>query len=170
MSASFVAAHHLPRLNLPRRHLLLTAALLGSGCASRRPSDGRFWSGRISMQVQSEPPQSFSASFELSGSAEQGQLLLQSPLGTAVASARWNASEAVLHSGQEARLFRSMDELLLQTTGAALPLPALFDWLAGQQTAVAGWLTDLSKMAEGRLIAQRQSPAPALQLRIILDR
>jgi outer membrane lipoprotein LolB len=156
---------------LPRRTLLLAAAMLASGCASRRPSDGSsFWSGRMSLQVRSDPPQSFSASFELSGSADQGQLLLNSPLGTAVASARWNAAEAVLKSGQDARLFRSMDELLAQATGAALPLPALFDWLTGINTPVPGWLTDLSGLAEGRLVARRQTPVPAVELRIALDR
>lgn len=124
----------------------------------------------MSLQVRSDPPQSFSASFELSGSADQGQLLLNSPLGTAVASARWNAAEAVLQSGRDARLFRSMDELLAQATGAALPLPALFDWLSGINTPVAGWLADLSGMAEGRLVARRQAPQPAVELRIALDR
>lgn len=155
---------------LPRRALVLAAAALASGCASRRPADGRFWSGRMSLQVRSDPPQSFSASFELSGSADQGQLLLNSPLGTAVASARWNAAEAVLTSGQDARLFRSMEELLAQATGAAVPLPALFDWLSGINTPVAGWLADLSGMAEGRLVARRQIPQPAVELRIALDR
>ena len=155
---------------LPRRALLLAAAALASGCASRRPADGHFWSGRMSLQVRSDPPQSFSASFELSGSADQGQLLLNSPLGTAVASARWNPAEAVLKSGQDARLFRSMDELLAQATGTALPLPALFDWLAGINTPVEGWLADLSGMAEGRLLARRQAPAPVIELRIALDR
>lgn len=124
----------------------------------------------MSLQVRSDPPQSFSASFELSGSADQGQLLLNSPLGTAVASARWNAAEAVLQSGRDARLFRSMDELLAQATGAALPLPALFDWLSGINTPVTGWLADLSGMAEGRLVARRQAPQPAVELRIALDR
>ncbi|MEI7784904.1 MAG: lipoprotein insertase outer membrane protein LolB [Betaproteobacteria bacterium] len=149
----------------------MSGALLAAGCASQRPaSSARFWSGRLSLLVRSEPPQSFSASFELSGSADQGQLLLNSPLGTAVASARWNAAEAVLHSGQGARLYRSMDELLAQATGAALPLPALFDWLAGLDTPVSGWSTDLSAMAEGRLVARRQAPAPMVELRIALDR
>ena len=98
----------------------------------------------MSLQVRSDPPQSFSA--------------------------RWNAAEAVLKSGQDARLFRSMEELLAQATGAALPLPALFDWLIGINTPVPGWLTDLSGLAEGRLVARRQTPVPAVDLRIALDR
>lgn len=156
---------------LQRRSLLLAVALLAGGCASRRPGGAaNLWSGRLNLQVRSDPPQSFSASFELSGSADQGQLLLNSPLGNALASARWNTAEAVLQSGQEARLYRSMDELLAQTTGAALPLPALFDWLAGIQTPVPGWLADLSGIAQGRLVARRQTPAPLVELRIALDR
>ena len=57
-----------------------------------------------------------------------------------------------------------------QATGAALPLPALFDWLTGINTPVPGWLTDLSGLAEGRLVARRQTPVPAVELRIALDR
>jgi outer membrane lipoprotein LolB len=108
------------------------------------------------LQVRSDPPQSFSAGFELSGHPDRGQLLLNSPLGTAVASARWT--------------YPSMEELLIQTTGAALPLAALFDWLGGVPTPVAGWLTDLSGLSEGRLLARRESPGPAVELRILLDR
>ena len=156
---------------LSRRALMLAGALLAAGCASRRPPSGPdHWSGRLSLQVRSDPPQSFSAGFELSGHPDRGQLLLNSPLGTAVASARWTTAEAVLTSGKDARLYPSMEELLVQTTGAALPLAALFDWLGGVPTPVAGWLTDLSGLREGRLLARRESPGPAVELRIVLDR
>jgi outer membrane lipoprotein LolB len=122
------------------------------------------------MQVGSNPPQAFSAGFELSGNSSQGQLLLNSPLGTAVASAQWTAEQAVLRSGSDARHYRSMEELLTHATGAALPLAALFDWLTGVPTPVAGWDTDLSGLNQGRLLASRQNPEPTVQLRILLDR
>jgi outer membrane lipoprotein LolB len=154
-----------------RRALVLLAAMAIAGCASRTARQGPdYWSGRLSMQVGSNPPQAFSAGFELSGNSSQGQLLLNSPLGTAVASAQWTAEQAVLRSGSDARRYRSMEELLIQATGAALPLAALFDWLVGVPTPVAGWDTDLSGLNQGRLLASRQNPEPTVQLRILLDR
>ena len=155
----------------PRRAFVLLAAMVLAGCATRKARQGpEQWSGRLSMQVGSNPPQAFSAGFELSGNSSQGQLLLNSPLGTAVASAQWTADQAVLRSGSDARRYRSMEELLSHATGAALPLGALFDWLVGVPTAVAGWQTDLSGLGQGRLVASRQSPEPTVQLRILLDR
>lgn len=149
----------------------MAAVLAVTGCASRRPATSpQTWSGRLSMQVRSDPPQAFSAAFELSGSPQQGLLQLISPLGTSLASARWSPDEAVLRSGSDARLYRSMEELLVQATGAALPLAALFDWLSGVPTPVEGWLTDLSSLSQGRLQASRRQPGPAVDLRIVLDR
>ena len=58
------------------------AALFLAGCAQTpraTAQDGlknEFWTGRISLQVQSEPVQSFSASFELRGGPERGELSL----------------------------------------------------------------------------------------------
>jgi outer membrane lipoprotein LolB len=155
----------------PRRAFMVLAAMAMAGCATRTPRQGpEHWSGRLSMQVGSNPPQAFSAGFELSGNSSQGQLLLNSPLGTAVASAQWTAEQAVLRSGSDARHYRSMEELLTHATGAALPLAALFDWLTGVPTPVAGWDTDLSGLQQGRLLASRQNPEPTVQLRILLDR
>jgi outer membrane lipoprotein LolB len=155
----------------PRRAFMVLAAMAMTGCATRTPRQGpEHWSGRLSMQVGSNPSQAFSAGFELSGNSSQGQLLLNSPLGTAVASAQWTAEQAVLRSGSDARHYRSMEELLTHATGAALPLAALFDWLTGVPTPVAGWDTDLSGLNQGRLLASRQNPEPTVQLRILLDR
>ena len=155
----------------PRRAFMVLAAMAMAGCATRTPRQGpEHWSGRLSMQVGSNPPQAFSAGFELSGNSSQGQLLLNSPLGTAVASAQWTAEQAVLRSGSDARHYRSMEELLTHATGAALPLAALFDWLTGVPTPVAGWDADLSGLNQGRLLASRQNPEPTVQLRILLDR
>lgn len=165
------AAQETQAADAPRRAFVMLAAMVLAGCATRTARRGpEQWSGRLSMQVGSNPPQTFSASFELIGNSAQGQLLLNSPLGTAVASAQWTAEQAVLRSGSDQRRYRSMEELLTHATGAALPLAALFDWLAGMPTAVAGWQTDLSGLAQGRLVASRQSPEPTVQLRILLDR
>ncbi len=154
-----------------RRHLLIAAAAVFSGCASRPASRPEgVWTGRLSLQVKTEPMQSFSASFELDGNARQGQLQRNPPLGHALAQARWTPTEAVLVSGGQTRRYTHIEELLLAATGTALPLGALFDWLGGQATPVPGWLPDLSRLAEGRLQARRSEPGPAVDLRILLDR
>ena len=136
------------------------------------PNDAEIssWVGRISLQVQSEPPQAFFAGFELKGSAEQGELLLNSPLGNSLALLRWSAQEAVLDSGNQIQRFASVGELIEKATGAALPVPALFDWLRGKNTAADGWTADLTQQTEGRISASRTVPQPRADLRVVLAR
>lgn len=129
-----------------------------------------YWAGRISLQIQSEPPQAFFAGFELKGRATQGELVLISPLGSTLAVMRWSPLEAILLQAGSSRNFASTDELLVQTTGAAVPLPALFDWLTGKNTPAPGWLADLSQLDNGRITAERSAPAPQATLRIVLDK
>lgn len=135
---------------------------------SQNDANNSVWTGRISLQVQSEPPQAFFAGFELRGSPAQGELTLNSPLGNSLAVLRWSAQEAVLDSGNQVQRFASVDELIEKVTGAAVPLPALFDWLGGKNTALNGWSADLSQQAEGRISASRTSPQPRSDLRIVL--
>lgn len=130
--------------------------------------DISFWTGRISLQVQSEPPQAFFAGFELKGNPAQGELTLNSPLGNSLAVLRWSPREAVLDSGNQIQRFASVDELIEKATGAAVPLPALFDWLRGKNTAASGWQADLSQQGDGRISASRASPQPRADLRIVL--
>ncbi|MFC5520331.1 lipoprotein insertase outer membrane protein LolB [Polaromonas jejuensis] len=129
-----------------------------------------FWTGRLSLQVQSEPAQSFSASFELKGKPERGELTLISPLGNVLSVLRWSPGEAELDSGsQKIQRFASIDELMAQATGAALPLNALFAWLQGDNASVSGWSADLSRRGEGRISAKRIQPTPQADLRVVLD-
>ena len=129
-----------------------------------------FWAGRISLQLQSEPPQAFFAGFELKGRADSGELTLISPLGSILGIMRWSPSEAVLEQGGRTQRFASTDDLLLQTTGAAIPVAALFDWLAGKNTPTPGWAADVSQQPAGRITAKRTAPAPQADLRIVLDK
>jgi outer membrane lipoprotein LolB len=128
------------------------------------------WAGRISLKIQSDPPQAFFAGFELKGQADAGELTLTNPLGGTIGTIRWSPTSATLESQQGPKRFASLGELLAQAIGAAIPIAALFDWLAGKQTNVAGWTADLSQQAEGRIQAVRVSPEPQAQLRLILDR
>jgi outer membrane lipoprotein LolB len=133
------------------------------------------WTGRISLQVQSETAQSetaqsFSAGFELKGRPERGELTLISPLGNVLGVLRWSPGEAVLDSGnQKIQHFASVDELMAQATGAAVPLSALFAWLQGDNASVSGWSADLSRRSEGRISARRAQPLPQADLRVVLD-
>ena len=68
--------------------------------------------------------------------------------------------------------------------GEALPVAALFDWLAGRPSPAApgesaqatsppsfrqlGWLVDLARFDEGLIVARREAP-PAVSVRVKLD-
>ncbi len=148
---------------------LLTLA----GCATPRPQaadTAAFWSGRLALQLQSTPPQSWSASFELQGSAEQGQMVLLSPIGTTLARLSWTPQTAWLEQGQDKTESSSLQSLSQRLTGTDLPIAALFEWLAGKAADAPGWQVDLSAHPEGRLTARRSTPAPEAVLRILLDR
>lgn len=154
----------------------LVTTFLVAGCArtastiAQNDSKNGFWAGRISLQIQSEPAQSFHAGFELKGEAQRGELTLISPLGSILGVLRWSPSEAVLDSGdQKIQRFDSIDALMMQATGAAIPMSALFAWLHGTNANVSGWSADLSRQAEGRITAKRLLPAPQADLRVVLD-
>ena len=144
-----------------------------TGCATPRPKPTdteSFWSGRLALQLQSTPPRNWSASFELQGSAEQGQMTLLSPIGTTLARLSWTPQAALLEQGQDKTESSSLQSLSQRLTGTDLPLAALFEWLAGKAADAPGWQVDLSAHPEGRLSARRSTPAPEAVLRIVLDR
>ena len=159
---------------------LLTAIFVIAGCAHKKDVTGTndvknevktsVWAGRISLQIQSDPVQAFFAGFELKGHSDSGELTLISPLGSILGIMRWTPVDATLEQGGNIRRFSSTDELLAQTTGAAVPISALFDWLSGKNTPTPGWLADLSQQANGRITAQRTDPLPSANLRIVLDK
>ena len=156
--------------------------------APKGGAGGGEWTGRLSLKVTAAEPEkntSFSANFELSGSADQGTWLLLSPLGSTVAKLDWGPQGAVLLSNERGtepgpdsgqgpglapRQFESIESLLRHTPVSGLPFAALFDWLQGKPTAVAGWRVDLSQFSSGKLRAQRLSTDPAIDLRLVLDR
>nr|WP_240456805.1 lipoprotein insertase outer membrane protein LolB [Acidovorax sp. 1608163] len=107
--------------------------------------------------------------FELEGEESQGQLTLFSPLGTTLGQLRWDAGTATLQTGQQIQRSDSLDALVLQLTGAALPVKAIFHWLKGSQAEAAGWTSDLSAAHQGRITAQRVLPEPKATLRISLS-
>jgi outer membrane lipoprotein LolB len=150
--------------------------VLLAGCAtpvpirsvSQAPSTKQ-WQGRISVTVQSDPPRNMSAGFSLDGDARQGELNLFSPLGTTLATLQWNPTSTQWLQGSQQRRYDSMAHLTEETTGAALPMDAMFEWLQGRATPSPGWQADLSALNQGSLIAKRITPEPLVVLRIKLD-
>ncbi len=160
------------------RWLLLASVLWLSACStpSLRPHATStditaFWSGRLALQVDSTPPQNLSASFELLGSAQQGELLLLSPLGNTLGRLRWQPGQAQLEQGDQHWQDRSVQALTEQLTGTTLPLEALFSWLKGQDHDAPGWQFDLSQFeSHHRIRAERLKPEPRTLLKLQLDR
>lgn len=145
-----------------------TATLRPAGTLASSPA---FWSGRLALSIESAPPQNLSATFELLGSEQQGELLLLSPLGTSLGRLRWQPGLAQLDRGDEHWQGSSVQELTEQLTGTALPLGALFQWLQGQAHSAPGWQVDLSQLGnQGRLRAERQQPEPRTVLKLQLER
>jgi outer membrane lipoprotein LolB len=159
--------------HLSWRWVAVVCAMLVSACASppraMLPGESA-WNGRLSVQVQSDPPQSFSASFDLRGSAQVGELQLSSPLGNTLAWVAWSPQGAELRQGHRVTSRNSLDELTTELSGTSLPVAALFGWLQGQASTDAhGWQADLSRQPEGRITARRSAPLPAAELRIVFQ-
>ncbi len=158
--------------------LALLMGLMLAGCAtpnratkplSAEQASSAEWQGRISVQVQGDNPSSMSASFLLRGDAKNGELDLYSPLGTTLGALQWTPQRVQLSDGGKHQYFTSLAELTEKTTGAALPVEAIFGWLQGRDMQATGWLADLSDVSQGSLSARRTNPAPEVTLRIKLD-
>ncbi len=161
--------------------------ILIAGCAVNTPANSlkssknapiqahNSYAGRLSLVIDpaagaQELQQSFSGGFELRGNADIGELDLLTPLGQIVVQLRWTPSAAVILRGSQRESFSDVGDLIQRATGAALSLQQLFAWLEGKPgTASSGdWQVDLSSHANGRIIARRSQPTPAV-LRIALE-
>lgn len=128
-----------------------------------------FKAGRFALQIDSEPPQSFITSFDLTGGWPEGALNIYNPLGLQMARVEWTAQSALLLQGRQVREAASLDRLVLELTGAHLPSAALVDWLAGKPTPAEGWNVDVSEWHLRRLVLERVQPAPRTVLRIAFE-
>lgn len=144
------------------------------GCAG--PTQGiqtapaeQAWTGRLVLKAESEPPTRFAAVFELAGTANKGRLLLLTPLGTAVARAEWDSDGAQLQMANTVQQFPNLDLLTESLTGIRVPVASLFAWLDGADQPADGWIAELSSLDTGRLTVRRVSPAPAAEIRILLN-
>lgn len=169
-------------IRVARRATALLLGLMLAACAGMapRPATGDLLAGRLSIQVEGDAARSFSAAFELEGSAREGRLVLTTPLGTQVASADWSAGRARLQSKDGERVYADLDSLAADALGEPVPLAALFDWLRGRPWAGAssvpagagfvqlGWTVDVSRQADGRIEARRAAE-PVVVVRAKLD-
>ncbi len=168
--------------------LLALAGLLGllGACATLPSPDAPALSGRFAIQVAANndaPARQASASFELRGDAQRGELDISGPLGATLARARWQPGRAELISPDGRLPFSDLDSLAAQAFGEPLPLAAMFYWLRGRPWPEAahaaidggfvqlGWQVDLGAFSSGLIVARRPATptAPATTLRVRLD-
>ncbi len=149
--------------------LLLTACAQPMRSTVLQQANGP-WNGRMALVVEGETGQSFSAVFLLEGTPQRGDLTLSTPLGTVLAALHWAPGRAQLQSPSGDRTADSLDTLLHDALGSAIPVQALFAWLQGNAATAEGWQADLSQLDNGRLVAVRAQPEPRATLRIVLER
>ncbi len=159
---------------LGRWWLLVLMAMLGACAQPPRVQqlaapDRTAWNGRLALRIASDPPQSFFAGFELRGNPRSGELSLLSPLGSTLGRLEWSAGDALLRWNGELRRFPSIGALTREVTGTELPIGSLFLWLAGEQTRGDGWDADLSGLADGKIVARRTEPVPAVEMRLVFE-
>ena len=160
------------------------SALAGCATPPAPPDESPWTTGRLSLRVEASaerPQQSLSVAFELQGNGVRGELRLNSPLGTQLATARWASGRALLRTTDGEREFADLDDLSRQALGEALPLAALPDWLSGRPWSGAphgaqpdgfeqlGWRVQTERQFEGWITARRERP-PAVHLRVKLER
>lgn len=127
------------------------------------------------MQVRAIPneplsqAQSFSAAFDLSGTPDAGELTFFTPLGSTAAAIRWRAELATLESQGDTRTYPGLAPLIQNLLGTDVPVRALFAWLEGRGIPADGWEVDLTQFTQGKISAQRLTPLPQAQLRLVLE-
>jgi outer membrane biogenesis lipoprotein LolB len=173
---------------------------LGQTSSENKPVIKR-WSGHLSLKLeawQNLAADGGSFLFDLQGPMEKeqlheqlhaqlqaGQLDISTPLGTLMASIRWSSDSAVLHTPDGQQRFDSLDALLQQTLGEALPISTLTHWLDGHADPAlpaiatadtndtmrfgqAGWDIDAGQLTQGLLRATRTGTAQKRGARLVI--
>ena len=135
--------------------------------------------------TDANPVRNLSAAFELAGDAGRGRFDLNTPLGTTLASARWEPGLVSLRTPQGESQYADLAALTREMLGEELPVAALFDWLRGRPWPGApstpalppaevgfeqlGWVVSLANFADDWVIARREQ-APTVTVRVKLER
>jgi len=170
----------------------LLVILLLSACSTNRPlrpntlssNPPATWSGKMSLTLETDPKQTFSAEFDLQGDPQTGEMQFYTSLGTTLAQAKWDSSGAeLLGQGNQTQRFSSLQTLSQKYMGATLPVEMIFAWANGavfnvpngwsvvQSTRVTSATSATSEMVatgQSEFRATRQYPLPVVQLRIWL--
>jgi outer membrane lipoprotein LolB len=163
------------------------ASLLAlAACSSLQPAapSAQSINGRLSVRVDSEPPRSVTATFELRGTPRAGELDLSTPLGSLMARARWSPDEVVLATPKQEKRYADLDALTQAVLGESLPVPALFDWLNGRPWPGApsatlagapgfeqlGWTVSLAHFGDQGAIEAHRAKEPPVTVRARVER
>ncbi len=158
--------------------LCLLTLFMAGGCTVpiRTPAENNApsasWNGRLAVRVEATETlaaQAFSSTFELQGRPEHGELRFYTPLGSTAAAIVWSPKQAQMQSGSDIQYFSNITDLIAQVLGTAVPVTALFAWLAGETSSLDGWQVDQSQFEHGKITARRISPAPQAEIRIVLE-
>jgi outer membrane lipoprotein LolB len=132
------------------------------------------FSGRLSLRVQQVRTGATDGGtllFEFEGSPQEGTLVLQTVIGTAVATARWDPQGAEIITPQGKRTGPTLDDVAVALLGQALPLEALLHWVQAQPWGKAshraspqgfeqlGWTVSLEGWHERVITARRGARA-----------
>lgn len=130
------------------------------------------FSGRLSLRVHQPRTGATDGGtllFEFDGSPEAGTLVLQTVIGTAVATARWNAQGAEIVTAKGRQTGPRLDDLAGALLGQALPLAAILQWVRAEPWPLAphrvraagfdqlGWSISLEAWHEGVVTAHRSA-------------
>ncbi len=129
------------------------------------------WAGRLSLTIEKDFSQKthIHIAFELEGNAQEGQLQVEGPFGTAAILLRWRPGLAVLSQGDRSYRFASLADLIQRSIGTDLPIEAVFAWLRNETVHVPGWDVESKPSQGGPLVARRYEPWPRLELRVVLQ-
>lgn len=132
------------------------------------------FSGRLSLRVQQAHTGAMDGGtmlFEFDGHPQEGTLLMQSVIGTTVASARWSPQGAEIITPQGTRSGPNLDDVATVLLGQHLPLEALLHWIRAKPWGKAnhelrpdgfeqlGWTISLEAWHERLITARRPARA-----------
>ena len=75
-----------------------------------------FKAGRFALQIDTQPPQSFISSFDLTGGWPDGTLNIYNPLGLQMARLEWTAQSAKLIQGSQVGYAANLESLVYKLT------------------------------------------------------